>query len=247
IEGEDSENYSLTQPSTSADILQRELTVSAAGIDKVFDGTTDATVTLSDDRVDEDDIIDSYASASFEDAGAGNDKSVSVSGISISGSDAFNYTLTSTTTRTTASILQATPFFSNLSHPTITAGTMSTILGGTISSHSPYPTGQVAITLAGHTQLAPIDSSNGDFSSIFITVLLTESESPYTVCYNYPGDSNYAAITSDDGQCLTVIAAGSYPVGGEVQPINSLAVLEDFLSMLNYYFGREDQKRHNMR
>src|SRR5207245_152381 len=53
ISGTDAANYSLlnTTASTSADISPRDLTVSATGINKTYDGTTDATVSLSDDRV----------------------------------------------------------------------------------------------------------------------------------------------------------------------------------------------------
>ena len=80
------------------------LTVSAAGVNKAYDGTTTATVTLSDNRVSGDAVTDSYTSASFADPNAGTGKTVSVSGISISGTDAGNYTLANTTATTTANI-----------------------------------------------------------------------------------------------------------------------------------------------
>ena len=45
-------NYtSNTTASTTADITAKALTVTATGINKVYDGTTTATVTLSDNRV----------------------------------------------------------------------------------------------------------------------------------------------------------------------------------------------------
>src|SRR5262249_56812557 len=68
-----------------------------------YDGTTGATVTLSDDRVSGDVFTDSYTSASFADKNVGTGKAVSVSGISITGTDAANYTF-NTSVSTTANI-----------------------------------------------------------------------------------------------------------------------------------------------
>jgi len=67
--------------------------VTATGIDKVYDGTTAATVNLTTDALGGDVVTASYTSASFADANAGTGKTVSVSGISIGGSDAGNYNL----------------------------------------------------------------------------------------------------------------------------------------------------------
>src|SRR5262249_45916845 len=80
-------NYQLasTSATTLADITARSLTVSATGANKAYDGTTSATVTLSDNRAAGDSLTTSYSSASFADKNVGTAKSVSVSGISISG------------------------------------------------------------------------------------------------------------------------------------------------------------------
>src|SRR5207244_9850795 len=101
ISGPDAANYAFnTTASTTADITARALTVSAAGINKVYDGTTDATVTLSDDRVAGDDVADASTTASFADKNVATAKTVSVTGISISGPDAANYTVNTTATTT---------------------------------------------------------------------------------------------------------------------------------------------------
>ena len=47
------------------------LTVSATGVNKVYDATTNATVTLSDNRTSGDTLTTSYASASFPDKNVG--------------------------------------------------------------------------------------------------------------------------------------------------------------------------------
>src|SRR5207253_2605476 len=100
----DSENYTIeTTAAATADITARALTVSATGVNKVYDGTDAATVTLSDDRVAGDNLTTAYTSATFNNRNVGTTKPVSVSGISISGADSGNYTF-NTTASTTADI-----------------------------------------------------------------------------------------------------------------------------------------------
>ena len=76
-------------------------------MNRVYDGTTAASVTLSDNHLGSDVVTDSYAAASFADPNVANGKAVGVSGISIGGADAANYTLQSTTAATTANITPA--------------------------------------------------------------------------------------------------------------------------------------------
>ena len=106
INGGDASNYNLlnTAANTTANITARGLTVTATGIDKVYDGTTAAYVTPSDDRIAGDIVNSAFAAASFADNNVGPGKAVSVSGISISGGDAGNYNLLNTTANTTANI-----------------------------------------------------------------------------------------------------------------------------------------------
>ncbi len=105
--GDDGSNYTLVDPGTlSADITPKTLVVSATGNDKVYDETTAATVTLSDDRV-AGDVLDMSYDAAFVDPGVGEGKFISVSGISVTGADAMNYVF-NTSTSTFAAITQAT-------------------------------------------------------------------------------------------------------------------------------------------
>src|SRR6185369_10777739 len=106
ISGTDAGNYTFsnTTASTTADITARALTVSATGVNKVYNGTTSATVTLTDNRVAGDSLTDSYTTATSADKNVGSGKTVSVSGVSISGTDAGNYTFSNTTASTTADI-----------------------------------------------------------------------------------------------------------------------------------------------
>jgi hypothetical protein len=101
LSGADAGNYTVnTTATTTASITQRALLVTATGQNKVYDGTTTATVTLSDDRVAGDALTLSYASASFTDKHVGTGKTVTVNGISVSGADAGNYTYNTTATTT---------------------------------------------------------------------------------------------------------------------------------------------------
>jgi hypothetical protein len=102
--GLDAGNYTVnTTASTTADITARSLTVTATGINKVYENGLAATVTLSDNRVAGDVFTDSYTSAAFVTKDVGTGITVNVSGISISGTDAGNYTF-NTTASTTANI-----------------------------------------------------------------------------------------------------------------------------------------------
>jgi len=120
-------NYTLSSTSTSAsaNITARALTVSPAGVNKTYDGTNTATVTLSDDKVSGDSVTDHYTSATFSDKNMGNGKTVSVSGISISGTDTANYSLQNTTASTTANITAAAL--------TVTAHNTSKTYGDTVT------------------------------------------------------------------------------------------------------------------
>src|SRR5262249_24317109 len=98
LSGTSAANYQLasTSVTATANITARPLTVGAAGVNKAYDGTTSATVTLSDNRISGDSFSTSYTSSSFADKNVGTAKTVSVSGISISGTDAPNYTANTT-------------------------------------------------------------------------------------------------------------------------------------------------------
>ena len=69
------------------------------GDNRVYDGTTDATVSVADDRVAGDNIALDY-SAAFSDKNVGSGKTISVTGISLLGSDVSNYSVASSDSTT---------------------------------------------------------------------------------------------------------------------------------------------------
>ena len=101
--GTDGGNYALSSDTTTADITAKTLTVTYAGVNKVYDGATTATVTDSDDRVTGD-ALAITETANFTDAEVGTDKTVDIIDITLSGTDAGNYALAATTATTTADI-----------------------------------------------------------------------------------------------------------------------------------------------
>jgi len=106
LTGADASNYALasTTLTTTADITPRTLTVSATGMNKVYDATTTATVTLSANAITGDMLTVAYASANFSDKNVGTAKLLTATGLTITGTDAGNYQLLSTTVSTTADI-----------------------------------------------------------------------------------------------------------------------------------------------
>ncbi|HTY36645.1 MAG TPA: YDG domain-containing protein [Bacteroidota bacterium] len=113
LAGTSSGNYNLTQPSTTANITAKNLTVTGiTANDKTYDGTTSATLntsaaalvgTVAGDNVT---LQSSGATGTFSDNQVGTNKTVTIAGLTLGGSDAGNYTLTQPTA--TASITAAT-------------------------------------------------------------------------------------------------------------------------------------------
>ncbi len=100
LSGEQSANYTLAEVVLAADITAKTLSVTGITAEnKVYDGTTDATLDLEaaalEGVVDGDDVVLVTAEAvgAFADADAGEDKPVTVTGLSLSGEQSANYTL----------------------------------------------------------------------------------------------------------------------------------------------------------
>jgi len=107
MSGSDAGNYNLVQPTgLAADISKAALTVSATGVNKVYDGNTSAAVTLADNRVSGDTLTLSSSGANFLDKNAATGKTINVAGINVTGSDAGNYSF-NTTAVTSADIGKA--------------------------------------------------------------------------------------------------------------------------------------------
>ncbi|PHV31024.1 hypothetical protein CSQ94_24175 [Janthinobacterium sp. BJB312] len=103
--GDDAGNYVLgtNAGSTMADITARTLNVSFNGVNKTYDGTTDAQVNFGDDRI-QGDALSVAGNAAFGNKKAGVGKAVHVTNVGVSGDDAGNYVLNRNAGNTTADI-----------------------------------------------------------------------------------------------------------------------------------------------
>ena len=136
ISGSATNNYTLTQPTTTANITQAPLTVTGiTAANKVYDGTTTATLNTTNatlvGNLDDGNVVLSTAGAfgAFDTKNVGTNKNVTVSGLTISGARASDYTLvqpTITASITPAGLLVTGITASNKVYDATTVATLST-------------------------------------------------------------------------------------------------------------------------
>ena len=113
ISGADADNYSLTQPTTSANITTRTLTVTGViANNKVYNGSTTASLTTTNAAfvgIQGSDAVSidlGSISGTFANANVGTGISVAIAGIAATGTDAANYAISQPSS--SANITQAT-------------------------------------------------------------------------------------------------------------------------------------------
>jgi YDG domain/Bacterial Ig-like domain (group 3) len=204
LSGTDAGNYKLDPQTatTTASITRRALAVIATGIDKQYDGTTAASVTLDDDRIAGDVLTVSYTSAAFLDKNVGTAKHISVSGISISGTDAGNYILNSTTASATADIT-ARPL-------TVTAVGVNKVYDGTNVASVTLSDDRVSGDLLSLTYVsATFDDKNvGTGKAISVTGISVTG----TDAGNYSWNTSASATANITQRPITVTAASDTKV-----------------------------------
>jgi hypothetical protein len=169
----------------------RTLTVTATAASRTYDGTTLASVTLSDNRVEGDLLTETSTSATFSDRNAGSGKTVTVTGISISGTDVGNYILGNTTASTTADIT---------ARAIEVTGTLDskTYDGTTTSSKSPVMTAGSLVAGDSATYTQVFDSKNAGARSLIPSIVIADGNNGhnYTVVFhNVNGTVSPLAIT----------------------------------------------------
>jgi len=108
-DGNSGNDYTVTTATAAGTITPAPLTVTVTALDKVYTSTTQAHVSLLDNRLGTDDLSLTYMYATFADKNVGTAKTVTVNGLTINGgADAGNYTLGNTSATTTATITKAT-------------------------------------------------------------------------------------------------------------------------------------------
>src|SRR6185503_13094669 len=198
ISGTDSGNYNAnTNASTTANITKAALTVTATGVNKVYDGTTNATVTLSDNRIAGDVLTPSYTAASFLDKNVGNGKTVNVTGISISGTDSGNYNA-NTNASTTANITKAAL--------TVTATGVNKVYDGTTNATVTLSDNRIAadVLTTSYTAASFLDKNVGNGKTVNVTGIGISG----TDSGNYNANTNASTTANITKAALTVTATG---------------------------------------
>ena len=191
IGGGDANNYSLSQPTTTASISPKALTVTGiSASDKVYDGTTVATLNVSTGSLqgviagDAVTLNTSGASGAFADKNVGVSKPVTTSGFTIINSDAGNYSLSLPTLSasitpkpiTVADITANNKTYDGTSLATLNLGGASlqgTVSGDAVSLVSASASGSFADRTSEQTR----SSRSLDSRSVAATLPITPSRS----------------------------------------------------------------------
>lgn len=209
-------------------ITQRTLNVTAVGINKVYDGNTTATVTLSDDRVLGDNLTLGYTAVFTDSKDVGVGKPVSVTGIAITGGDdAGNYILGNTTTATTADITpaQLTVSFTtdadktydgdnsaDITGRSINDGVIDTedvdVTGGSATFANKHVGTGLTVTATGFT-LTGADSGNYEIGTINTT---TGNVNPRSITVTAVADGKTYDGTTDSNETPEITSSFSPPV-----------------------------------
>ncbi|MGH9502144.1 MAG: Ig-like domain repeat protein [Terriglobales bacterium] len=122
-------------------------------------------------------------------------------------SDANSTTATDNTT--TLTVNKASTAFTGLASHTITFGTSSVTLSGTIAAGSLFPPSGETVNISINSVTMPATiGANGTFSAVFDTHAIPASITPYIVTYSYPGDTNFSNAINN-ATSLTVNKATS--------------------------------------
>jgi filamentous hemagglutinin family protein len=221
LAGSDAGNYVVESGGDlRVNITPRPLVASLTVADKVYDGSTTASVTLAGNGVlAGDDVSLASGGATFDNKDAGRGKAVTVQGLALGGGDAGDYVLTGNTGGLTANILPA-PLL-------ISAGSLSKVYGETVNlSFSAQGLvlneniGQVTLSSAGSAASATVnggpyaitvaDARGGSFNPSnyalsYTSGVLLVTPRPVTVVGNIvvrvAGDANpaYIGTLSNDG------------------------------------------------
>ncbi len=131
-------SYSAATPvQQSFTVAKKSLTAIISGGAKIYDGTTDATVTINVLGLINSDDVSATGTASFDNKNAGTGKTISVSGITLSGVDANDYSISATATGTadiSAASLIATGTAANKTYDGNDSASVTITLSGVIGS-----------------------------------------------------------------------------------------------------------------
>ena len=219
LSGQDAGDYRLTQPTLTGNISTKIISVNATGIDKTYDGTLNAGVTItSPDIASGDSVTFADTSALFQSKNVGTGIGIAVTGISAGGTDGANYTLSATSAATSANI---NPAIINLSGTRIydastdanaalftSGGVLSTGVNGetlTLTGSGNLNSknvGSQGFQSLGTLALGDSTGAAGNYTLVGGTDTVTVTPSHITVAAN-GANKVYDGNTSDPGLTLT--------------------------------------------
>ncbi|MEY3634247.1 MAG: hypothetical protein RLZZ61_657, partial [Pseudomonadota bacterium] len=229
--GPDAGNYNLIQPTgLKANILPRTLIASATGVSRQYDGTTNAEVNISDNRIAGDIVTYDYI-GSFLDENIGTNKFIAVQINSLTGADGGNYTLAanpSAFANVTRRVITFTPVVTTKMYDgtTTATGTLATnviagdnvtVTFGNVRFDDPDAGAAKSVTLTGISVTG--DLSNYSWAPSNTTATGTGTIAPYIVNLTgtkvYDGAATIAASNLVLGtlvgtQTLTLAGNGTF-------------------------------------
>lgn len=137
----ENDNYKAKSGSVSVTIDKKTLTPTATANSKAYDGNTSATCNFSLSGVVSGDVVSASSTGNFSSSSAGEGKTVTCSNISLSGGDKDNYSLSTTSVTTTATIgywkNNSNVYYENIANAingTASGGTITLLYGYTESN-----------------------------------------------------------------------------------------------------------------
>ncbi len=226
VTGNDAANYTLANISatTTANVTAKALTATFTASNKVYDGSTAATVAgTSTDIIAGDTVTFTKTSSTFANKNVGTGKTVSVAGVQLAGTDAGNYALANTTATATADItaksLTAAFTASNKEYDgnttaTVSASSAHIVSGDTVSiantgatfSDKNAGTGKT-VSVAG-ISISGSDAGNYSLANVTASTTANISTKALTISGITAADKTYDALTT-----ATVNVAGAVKTG----------------------------------
>ena len=198
LEGSDAGNYTLTQPSLTADITIANLTISGVTANsKTYDGNTSATLNTGSANLsglfgtDVVNLITSGATGTFSDKNAGIGKPVATSGFATDGADAGNYTFIQPSLIADilpkASTITANDLSKTYGEALIFAGTEFTMTG--LVQGDPVPgvslssTGAPALADVGEYGILVFGGSDANYDFTYVEGILTVNKADQVITF----------------------------------------------------------------
>jgi trimeric autotransporter adhesin len=196
LSGADAANYTVTQPTTTADITAKNLTViGVTAATKIFDNSTTATLAFGSAALvgiispDDVTLLTGAATGTFADVNTGRNKAVTIAGLALSGTDSANYSLTQPSATADSATAEASLTISNLAY--VYNGTPRAVTVTVTPAGVPFTVGYP--TTGGG---APTDAG-----SYAVTATVTDP--------NYSGTATQTLVIAKATQTLTLNAPAS--------------------------------------